>query len=90
MPLSDDERVSEDELAEWEAVAQQATTGPWLALEYWDVYAVTAAKGVPIIPVAESVNRARGCSEADAVFIATAREALPRLLAEVRALRAAQ
>lgn len=74
-------------LAEWQRLADEATTGPWRVQECpeseseaiagaWDV------EGAGGVDVALDLDR-----PADAAFIAAARTAVPALIAEVRRLR---
>jgi len=61
--------VSDAEAAEWAALADAATEGPWHVQGPWAVYGPTRYVSIPDTP-------------ADAAFIALARTAVPRLLAD--------
>jgi len=77
--------MSDDELARWRALADAATPGPWLpagSTHPLCLGGVYEREG----EVVERILTDR--PDADAAFIATAREAMPRLLAEVARLRA--
>lgn len=76
--------LTEEQLAELEALADAATPGPWGVYhdidDWYDVWADIAIKGD---------TRVSGPGiYADASFIATARTAIPQLIAEVRRLKA--
>lgn len=70
--------VTDEELNELEALANEATPGPWR---------VTADPVVSINVEAPSTFIAIDYWERDANFVVAARDALPRLIAEVRQLR---
>lgn len=83
--------LSDDELNRMERLAQAATAGPWLS------YAVGRDKGAGSNRVELGVCNDLGSFQsielnggtiADQDFIASARQDVPRLLLEVRALRA--
>ena len=78
------------ELDALQALADAATSGPWLYQDYFsNVY--TDYTGITVhIAKCNSQQIDNGVSEADAnaKFIADARVAVPRLIAEVRRLRA--
>lgn len=61
--------VTDAEAAEWGALADAATEGPWHVQGPWAVYGPTRYVSIPDTP-------------ADAAFIALARTAVPRLLAD--------
>ena len=63
-------------LAGWSQITRAATIGPWEKLGFDDIWSQPAGRHV-----AETMNR-----EADAEFIVTARTAMPRLLAAVKAV----
>src|SRR5437867_10810771 len=92
--MADDvtEPLSEAELAELEQLVSQASPSPWIASiegrDHWSADAVILVGE----PREEDmyVSRDGGpASKADLDFIATARNVLPRLIAEVRRLRGA-
>lgn len=73
--------ITDEQLAEWEKLANAATPAPWAALFENDVATpdlVCVAKCPSYVGVPFSANQA---------FIAAAREAIPALIAEVRRLR---
>ena len=82
--------ITAEQLAAWEAIEKAATAGPWdeiggcnddNAADYFCRYVGPAGK-YPVL-WAYGRNRTGNC-----VFVATARTALPALLAEVRRLQA--
>ena len=85
--------LSEAQLAEWERLAQAATPGPWYTVD--GVYPVAEGKG-PLLergPVSDIDGEQvylmpRFRRPEDAWFVVRCRQAVPRLLAEVRRLRA--
>ncbi|UJR79998.1 hypothetical protein [Sandaracinus amylolyticus] len=79
------ETLTDAELDEIERRCEAATGGPWTAfVEGRDHFG-----GSSIVRTAGEDIEMSGASEADYDFIAHARQDLPRLLAELRALRAA-
>ncbi len=75
--------ITEEQLAAWEAVERAATAGPW------DVSSPLYFPHPVIHSLAPGgIGLAAANVQADGVFIATARTAVPALLAEVRRLRA--
>ena len=79
-------RPTDDELARWRALADAATPGPWMPSGSTDPVCIGGLywrEG----EVVERILTDR--TDADAAFIAGAREAMPRLLAEVARLRIA-
>jgi hypothetical protein len=91
MNTQESTELSDNELAHIELLIREASEGPWLSY-------VAGRDGEPGFSCIElgSCNELGsfdcielvGCSAADQDFIASAREYLPRLLREVRALRA--
>lgn len=73
-----------DRLAEIRARAERATEGPWVQLPPWET--VPATTPSIISPNGDIADRIE--AEADAEFIAHAREDVPYLLDEVERLRA--
>ncbi len=87
------ERVSDAEAAEWARLADAATEGPWRADGPWWIDGPSGrndphAKAMVSGPgrVAVMVPERWDANDADAAFIASARTAVPRLLAEREAL----
>ncbi len=89
--------VSDEEAAEWERLAAGATEGPWVVDQDGSIGApmaglVCGEAGHPRPDCSECGTRVCHTSvmpgEPDAAFIAAARTAVPRLLAEREALRA--
>ena len=78
------ERVSDAEEAEWARLAGEATEGPWRSAFYGDRDEWELSAEFVIVSCREPDT----LSDADAAFIAAARTAVPRLLAEREALRA--
>ncbi len=78
------ERVSDAEAAEWARLAGEATEGPWRSAFYGDRDEWELSAEFVIVSCREPDT----LSDADAAFIAAARTAVPRLLAEREALRA--
>ena len=76
--------MTDDELAEIEARAEAASSGPWERGGKWAETSVYAGDGVM---VAGQWDYEEGgiSEEADAVFIAHARTDIPALLAHIRA-----
>lgn len=86
-----DEPITDAELAEWKALADAATPGPWKhvtgedAEPMWDVCICGSGNdGVDHAIYADSDKPELTSADADAAFIAAARTALPRLLARER------
>lgn len=77
--------LTDSDLARIQRVCGAATPGPWTA----HVEGRDFDSGSSFIETAASDLELSGASAADYDFIASARQDLPRLLAEVRALRAA-
>jgi hypothetical protein len=74
--------MTEQELLDLEALASQATAGPWKmchSISGGEVWTRDTQVG-------DFINKKNGA--ADAIFIAAAREAVPALIAEVRRLKA--
>jgi hypothetical protein len=78
------ELLSLEALAEIEKRCAEATPGPWLS---W-VEAREATSGSDFIQTDGEDIYLSGATVADQDFIAAARQDVPRLIAEVRALRA--
>ena len=78
--------ITPEQLAQWRALADAATPGPWEATSTWsddgDSYYVAVVDGRALLDTYVSMT------DADAAFIAAAREAVPALLAEVERLTA--
>lgn len=72
--------MTEQQLAELEALANAATPGPWQPQDD-----IGYGRGIETLAYNEDVGVLFG--EADAAFIASARTAVPKLIAEVRRLR---
>lgn len=94
--------ITDDQLGVWEDLAAAATDGPWWTTEDLDDSSDSPAIGVAagpssgyasmvvVTPGDASYDAGEATArEADAVFIAAARDAVPALVAEVRRLRAA-
>lgn len=77
-------RLSREDLQQIQDVADAATKGPWRAF----VEGRDHESGSSFIRTAGEDIELSGATEHDYVFIACAREIVPRLLDEVRALRA--
>lgn len=79
--------ISEKQLVEWERLANEATDGPWVYGEnncdVYDVYSEHDPEDVDAV----CSDMLFPNSKNDAAFIAAAREAVPRLIAEVRRLQ---
>ena len=76
--------ITEEQRAEWMRLAEQATPGPWAP--YGDSH--LPEPGWEVEPEGAVLPKiCRQTTEADAAFIAAAREAMPALLAENAALR---
>lgn len=89
--------MTEDELDRLEALASAATPGPWEST--WNQVDVDG-ETEDVITTSEPREQYRsvvgtfwydglhaGCKEQDAAFIAACREAVPKLIAEVRRIR---
>lgn len=74
--------ISEQQLAEWERLANKATEGPWYAYEGRDYSEISLNDGTT--PRLAKPLALVGSKHEDAEFIAVAREAVPALIAEVR------
>ncbi len=76
--------IAQEQLARWRGLADAATPGPWEATSTWsddgDSYYVAVVDGRALLDTYVSMT------DADAAFIAAAREAVPALLAEVERL----
>jgi hypothetical protein len=72
--------ASDPQLDEWEKLANAATSGPWQAMPYSDSTYSSPDRWIK----ADGANIADEVPEADAAFIAAAREAIPELIAMVR------
>ena len=70
--------ISDEQLTEWELLANEATPGPWAIGKYGGG---VVRVGHELRDVATRCNR-----DEDTAFIAVAREAVPALIAEVRKL----
>ncbi len=84
---------TDDELLEWQRMCDAATAGPWLspwAAENPNVEAVVSSDGVEVVGWQWYDGPHLAVTEQDAHFIATARTAMPRLIAAVRELREQQ
>jgi len=91
--------ITDDQLAAWDAVCQAATPGPWEYRRMGGIHmdgTVDAAAVMALIDglwhriIQTSVERPdRAHTASDMVFVATAREAMPALIKEVRSLRKA-
>lgn len=83
--------MDEAKLSEIEARAKAATEGPWSVGEEFRTHVVDGAfAGDDRLPVASQPSNGLGATawdEANATFIAHAREDVPALVAEVRRLR---
>lgn len=94
--------MTDDELSTWEAQAAAATPGPWFLADGDDSSCMTligVATGSNIEGVPEEVvcltllqdpkmaTHSSGLWDENAIFIASARTAVPALIAEVRRLR---
>lgn len=85
--------ISNDELTAWEKASAAATEGPWQVIRHsWEacsVYPPEARKALAKLMVWEDWGEEDIDERAllDARFIALARTALPRLIAEVERLR---
>jgi hypothetical protein len=78
--------ITEQELAEIEALAAAATKGPWYGYENQGVFLDEEAHN-PVFQTGCGCCTQEDLSEADAAFIAASREAVPRMAAEIRRLR---
>lgn len=84
------EPLSADRLAEYAALAEAATPGPWCT-DAWEIYQGSEYQPGISEWIGETCRgRIEGLSQdkADAAFVAAARSAVPELLAEVERLRA--
>ena len=93
-PQNRSERVTDAEAAEWAALAERATEGPWVVDSDGSIGApmagfVCGEDGHPRLDCPDCGLRVGGSNSDDTAFIAAARTAVPRLLAEREALRAA-
>jgi hypothetical protein len=84
---------TDDELARWRALTDAATPGPWVCddrqpddVVIWGPDSVQHPDGHFLANVG-TATPAFDCDAANGAFIATAREAMPRLLAELARLR---
>ena len=73
--------ITKEQLAEWQRMTEAATEGPWRLM--WDY----TRYGCPIFMKDGDSSAPKDWAEADRGFIATAREAVPALLAEVERLQ---
>lgn len=86
------DRPTEADLARWEALADQATPGPWRvghpwsAEEYWHYLCSEASKAYIIGPYDVDEGGIASTPD-DAAFLAASRTAVPALVDEVRRLR---
>ena len=96
-PQNRSERVTDAEAAEWAALAERATEGPWVVDSDGSIGApmagfVCGEDGHPRLDCSECGTRVCHTSvmpgEPDAAFIAAARTAVPRLLADRERLTA--
>ena len=72
------------ELAMWQAATDAATPGPWRS-DLSEDWGIALAGDTRVADFGDiSVSAACDMSKRDAAFVALAREAMPRLLAEVR------
>lgn len=81
-------RPTQRQLAEWRALCEKATEGPWKSLRgglYPNHVGGPGKIGNAAVFVAQTATNVGG--EADADFIAAAREAMPALIEEVERLR---
>lgn len=76
-----------DQLAEWEALCEGATPGPWNADNVCDDGSVHSPTGVVFRPTRSASDPNDARSVEDAEFAAAARTAVPVLLAEVERLQ---
>lgn len=83
--------MTNDELDRLDALAAAATRGPWKAAGLPSPRWIHTPSYVALAEALESRTRAEGKldAEANAAFIAAARDAVPALVAEVRRLRGA-
>ena len=79
-----DQRLTEDELRRIQKLCDSATEGPWRAY----VEGRDHESGSSFIQTAGEDIELSGATEEDLDFTASARQDVPRLLDEVRALRA--
>lgn len=77
--VSDAVPITDEQLAEWEALAEGATEGPWHVDDVLG-WSIDGASG-------QYVAEVSGRHDPNAEFIAASREAVPALVAEVRRLR---
>lgn len=77
-------RLTDEELAELEDIERRTTAGPWRRRDIGDETIESESTGALLCTFPFTHENDRG----NAVFVATARNALPSLLAEVRELRA--
>jgi hypothetical protein len=88
--------VQAEELAELERLSEQATIGPWIARTDMDEGWLVCSLGNSsedgndwhVMTTPMSCSELNGDAKTDAAFIAAAREAVPRLIAEVRKMTA--
>lgn len=73
--------ITAEQLAEWKKITEAATEGPWTYDTCYGVAFISAAKNKPIAHAVDYLV------PDNATFIATARTAMPLLLAEVERLR---
>jgi len=88
--VDEDKAMTDEELAEYEALAKNATPGPWEMQRGMDEYFVDARHPVESYNVCIAVidGGLSNDSKADAALIAASRTAIPKLIAEVRRLQA--
>ena len=79
--------ISDEQLAEWERLAQQATPGPWTFKTYYDasVGHLVGLQGTEF--ESDSAVYYTGYRSYDGRFMAEARTMVPALIAEVRRLK---
>lgn len=81
--------ISEEQLSEWQQIANEATEGPWRHGSDYDIRTLREWWNVSTWPEDTAISQTiiyNLSSKADAEFIAAAREAVPVLIAEVRKL----
>jgi hypothetical protein len=83
------DRITKDELDYWEKLAGEANPGPWAVQKQEDTdrLAVRSADRFYIAEACRYTSDSDYSGAKNAAFIAAAREALPRLTAEVRDLQ---
>ena len=79
--------IPETELVAWEQLCQAATAGPWRRGDHTNGYDYEVFSEAGRYIVCSGSDEGGVLEPADAAFIAAARDALPRLLAEVRQMR---